>query len=214
MGSILGRNSRRSTNNVRQPTNNGSESMGSILGGNLESLPNNNDKISNYDLGQFLGLLSLINKDSNNTTSDSNNVNNTNNQNFSNTVNTNQNMSSTPLNEAYNNNMSNLVFGPNGEQILATPQNTVEGIPRKKIPPGQEDLYILKSEIVPPVCPACPPVIVDEKLLKKKDCQPCPPCARCPEPTFECKKVPNYNSSNVNQGMPKPLLNDFSTFAM
>jgi len=31
-----------------------------------------------------------------------------------------------------------------------------KGVSRKMIPKGNEDLYILKSEIVPPVCPACP----------------------------------------------------------
>lgn len=25
---------------------------------------------------------------------------------------------------------------------------------------------------------------------------PCPPCARCPEPAFECKKVPTYSNLN------------------
>ena len=30
------------------------------------------------------------------------------------------------------------------------------GIPKSMIPLGQEDLYILKSQVVPPVCPACP----------------------------------------------------------
>ena len=30
------------------------------------------------------------------------------------------------------------------------------GIPKSMIPKGQEDLYILKSQVVPPVCPACP----------------------------------------------------------
>ena len=46
--------------------------------------------------------------------------------------------------------------GPNGQTITATPQNTVQGVPRNQIPQGDEDLYILKSEVVPPVCPACP----------------------------------------------------------
>ena len=42
--------------------------------------------------------------------------------------------------------------------------------------------------------------------------QPCPPCGRCPEPSFECKKVPNYSStSNV---LPVPVLTDFSQFGM
>ena len=71
--------------------------------------------------------------------------------------------------------------------------NFDEGIPVSQIPPGDEDLYILKSQIVPPVCPKCPTY---EGCPAQKKCQPCPPCARCPEPAFECKKVPNYSSAN------------------
>lgn len=85
-----------------------------------------------------------------------------------------------------------------------------QGIPRSQIPPGQEDLYILKSEIVPPVCPACP---VAAACPREEKCPPCPACARCPEPAFECKKVPNYNSVN-NEFLPVPVVNDFSTFGM
>lgn len=87
-----------------------------------------------------------------------------------------------------------------------------QGIPRTQIPKGEEDLYILKSQIVPPVCPVCPPVIA----CPDKDggsCPPCPPCARCPEPAFECRKVPNYNS-NDEDFLPRPMLNDFSQFGM
>ena len=43
--------------------------------------------------------------------------------------------------------------------------------------------------------------------------QPCPACARCPEPSFDCKKVPNYSSTN-SEYLPMPILNDFSTFGM
>jgi len=75
-----------------------------------------------------------------------------------------------------------------------------------KIPRGKEDLYILKSQIVPPVCPACPNVTT---CPSKKDCSPCPPCGRCPEPSFDCKKVPNYTT---NGDLPRPLVNDFSKF--
>ena len=71
-----------------------------------------------------------------------------------------------------------------------------------------KDLYILKSQIVPPVCPACPEPILS---CKTKKCQPCPPCARCPEPAFDCKKVPNYDSSNRNY-LPRPMLNSFQQF--
>ena len=100
-----------------------------------------------------------------------------------------------------------------GRQGVATTQNTINGIPSSQIPQGQEDLYILKSQVVPPVCPACPPVIVDKNTLNQ-DCPPCPPCARCPEPSFECKKVPNFNLGPQNTFLPRPVLNDFSTFGM
>jgi len=44
-------------------------------------------------------------------------------------------------------------------------------------------------------------------------CPPCPACARCPEPAFECKKVPNYSrSEDINA--PKPIMADFSQFGM
>ena len=89
--------------------------------------------------------------------------------------------------------------------------NNQQGIPKSQIPKGNEDLYILKSEVVPPVCPVCPPVLACES--KDSKCQPCPPCARCPEPAFDCKKVPNYNTNDDNY-LPRPVLSDFSQFGM
>jgi hypothetical protein len=91
-----------------------------------------------------------------------------------------------------------------------------KGIPKSQILPGDEDLYILKSEVIPPVCPKCPEPIVNcpgESKFDTAKCPPCPPCARCPEPAFECKKVPNYNAFNPNY-MPVPVLSDFSAFGM
>jgi hypothetical protein len=86
-----------------------------------------------------------------------------------------------------------------------------QGIPASQIPAGQEDMYILKSEIVPPVCPACP---TSTACPRQEKCPPCPACARCPEPAFECKKVPNYNAAAGNDSLPTPVLNDFSSFGM
>jgi hypothetical protein len=89
------------------------------------------------------------------------------------------------------------------------------GIPKSQIPPGQEDLYILKTEVVPPVCPVCPAYTSAPAAVKQETCPPCPACARCPESSFECKKVPNYNAMNGGQyGVPTPVLNDFSQFGM
>jgi len=88
-----------------------------------------------------------------------------------------------------------------------------QGIPASQIPSGQEDLYMLKSQIVPPVCPACPATKCPASSTGNNKCPPCPPCARCPEPAFECKKVPNFRSGNDNV-MPRPVIADFSQFGM
>jgi hypothetical protein len=85
------------------------------------------------------------------------------------------------------------------------------GIPASQILPGTEDLYILKSQVVPPVCPAC--AATKSPQESSSTCPPCPACARCPEPAFECKKVPNYKSMD-NQYLPFPVLNDFTSFGM
>lgn len=81
---------------------------------------------------------------------------------------------------------------------MGTVSDDVQAIKKKDIQPGKEDLYILKSQIVPPVCPRCPDVIQN---CPKTDCQPCKPCGRCPEPAFECKKVPNYSVINDNSSI-------------
>ena len=83
-----------------------------------------------------------------------------------------------------------------------------DGITQDQIPNGQEDLYILKTQSPLPICPACPPppkVDCNDKCGKSK-CPPCPPCARCPEPQFDCVKVPNYNTTNLDQNLPIPWM--------
>jgi hypothetical protein len=71
-----------------------------------------------------------------------------------------------------------------------------------------DNRYILKSQVVPPVCPACPQTT---GCPKTKACQPCAPCARCPEPSFDCKKVPNYDTIGSN-ALPMAYLTSFSAF--
>jgi hypothetical protein len=104
------------------------------------------------------------------------------------------------------------------------------GIPKSDIPPGDEDLYILKSQVVPPVCPACPAYLgtansgdtetsstgsgsTSSGSGSNKKCPPCPACDRCPEPAYDCKLVPNYSNFNSDY-MPAPVLSSFSTFGM
>ena len=115
------------------------------------------------------------------------------------------------------------VTGPNGDTVRFTDEQGTsnnqdgvyndslpQGIPRSMIPAGSEDMYILKSEVVPPVCPQCPaPVII--KTGEKAECQPCPACARCPEPNFECVKQPNYSSINKSR-LPQPAMSSFTAF--
>lgn len=98
----------------------------------------------------------------------------------------------------------------------AKPSNgkNVMGIPKSMIPKGDEDLYILKSQVVPPVCPACPSIATCPDVNSEKKCPPCPPCGRCPEPAFECKKVPNYAAAKKNKVAPRAVLSDFSSFGM
>lgn len=113
--------------------------------------------------------------------------------------------------------------GPQGTTVTGTTSSQSSsdyynslppGIPRSQIPSGQEDLYILKSQVVPPVCPVCPSITSSSNDPDKESkCPPCAPCARCPEPSFECKKVPNYSAID-NAYLPQPVLSDFSTFGM
>ena len=58
----------------------------------------------------------------------------------------------------------------------SSPHYNPNGIPRSQIPEGNEDLYILKSQIVTPVCPVCPPVVScskdKEKISRLCGCSP------------------------------------------
>ena len=128
-------------------------------------------------------------------------------------------------NPSVSNSVSNSVNNSNGTYDAYLPP----GIPKSEIAPGDEDLYILKSQVVPPVCPACPAYgptallsqkssatdseTTDSETTDPNKCPPCPACERCPEPSFACKLVPNYGSSN-NSMMPVPVLSAFSTFGM
>ena len=125
---------------------------------------------------------------------------------------------------------ANTISGPNNSTANtydSTAYYDSLGISKKQIPAGDEDLYILKSQVIPPVCPKCPEAVVNcpysntdidtdnhaNNNTSQQKCPACPACARCPEPAFECKKVPNYSSYNKDF-MPVPVLADFSTFGM
>jgi hypothetical protein len=121
-------------------------------------------------------------------------------------------------------------YGPNGGQattVTGPSGNTYssydssayynsfpQGVSRSQIPSGQEDLYILKSQVVPPVCPKCAdPIVQCPNSTDVTKCPPCKPCGRCAEPAFDCVKRPNYKAFNQDY-MPVPVLSDFSSFGM
>ena len=56
--------------------------------------------------------------------------------------------------------------------------------------------------------------INSNKNIAKEDYPPCPAPQRCPEPNFECKKMPKYEQGIDNAFLPRPVLTDFSTFGM
>ena len=94
------------------------------------------------------------------------------------------------------------------------------------VPPGDEDLYMLKSRMVPPSSPAGGNATTNPSPNSGSgsgsgSCNyapapvpPCPPCERCPEPAFDCKRVPKYNSASSSKYLPLPVLADFSQFGM
>jgi hypothetical protein len=105
------------------------------------------------------------------------------------------------------------------------------------VPPGDENLYMLKTQMVTPSCSASPSLGSSAEAINNgnngsngnngnngNNCRankdsvipPCPPCSRCPEPSFDCKKVPNYNmgADQTNPYLPRPVLASFSQFGM
>ena len=135
----------------------------------------------------------------------------------------NNNTTGTDVNETTyygpNGGQATTVTGPGGNTYASYDSSAYynslpQGVSRSQIPAGEEDLYILKSQVIPPVCPVCPnPIVQSSDSTDVTKCPPCPSCMRCSEPQFSCKKIPNYGA--VNQDfMPMPVLNDFSTFGM
>jgi hypothetical protein len=97
-----------------------------------------------------------------------------------------------------------------------TTANNGLGVNKNMIPPGQEDLYILKSQIVPPVCPSCPQPLLkcdDNKSDSNNSNNSNYSCGSNQQIPYEYKQVPDYSAMSANQ-MPMPVLNDFSTFGM
>jgi hypothetical protein len=174
------------------------------------NLPNSGYTNNDYNNSNYQNYSNSINDSSSSSNNidkytSYNNDNNNNNVDDNNITNISQNDNSKPLITNYD-----------SSSYYNSKQGFNNGIPASEIPKGSEDLYILKSQIVPPVCPVCPSPIV-KNCDKSRKCPPCPAPQRCPsESDFICKKEPNYQNinSNVQKMLPLPVLNSFSSFGM
>ena len=135
----------------------------------------------------------------------------------------NNNTTGTDVNETTyygpNGGQATTVTGPGGNTYASYDSSAYynslpQGVSRSQIPAGEEDLYILKSQVIIPVCPVCPnPIVKCPDSTDVTKCPPCEPCGRCAEPAFDCVKRPNYKAFNQDY-MPVPVLSDFSSFGM
>ena len=93
--------------------------------------------------------------------------------------------------------------------------STVSGGSSDGEPLSDQDMYLLSNQS-PSDCPVGASGTAGScgNNIKSSPVPPCPPCERCPEPSFDCKKVPTYNSAANNQYLPQPVLADFSQFGM
>jgi len=112
-----------------------------------------------------------------------------------------QNLESTIINEETSNYSST-----NNTNIINTNKNTPAPAESLTSTPEQVDQNQSPQQNGPPQQQS------QNKEKSNDSCPPCPACERCPEPAFDCKKVPNYRSPSIGQYLPMPILNDFSTF--
>ena len=103
------------------------------------------------------------------------------------------------IQEGMENTTTDLVYDPNSPSLSTDEVGTVNVV-NATHPPGTFGATVPSTS-----------THVDHTNKNNDKCPPCPPCARCPEPAFECKKVPNYSRGNSNH-LPRPVLTDFSQF--
>ena len=124
---------------------------------------------------------------------------NTNTSNTSNTSTNITNIAGTPGSNSGSGNSSNT---PVAADSVSSSPSSVPGAENEAIVKNTATLNEIKGSITQ----------INQQKPKPETCPPCPACERCPEPAFDCKKVPNYRSPSIGQYLPMPILNDFSTF--
>ena len=105
-------------------------------------------------------------------------------------------------------NGQNGIDGVNGKDVKPTPAY-LESSP---IPVSTPSSLLAADQLITNITPNTSTLPLNQSASEKIDTPPCPACERCPEPAFECKKVPNYRSPSIDNYMPIPVLNSFSKF--
>lgn len=141
------------------------------------------------------------------------------------------------IGETVNNRQTNLRTLENEEAAL---ENDIEnnsvanGTPSSMIPPGEEDKYILKTQIVPPVCPRCPSICSSDSENQQPACPSCGnpgksgPNNKCIDPptsnpsadisptnAYDAINNPTDKYSQYRHNtsfLPVPVVSDFSKF--
>lgn len=121
-------------------------------------------------------------------------ITNTNNKDINKTANNNNSLSNNiqnsgnPMNDMFNK------MNANSNSLLTQNSNQSQSIQSQNVNKLKSDTNIINNN--------------------GSEVPPCPPCARCPQSDFECKKVPNYEQGLENPSLPRAVLTDFSTFGM
>ena len=109
--------------------------------------------------------------------------------------------------------VKNSYLNQSGATTLEYSANTMKAI-TSQAPSFDNNGNLLAQNSVASASDKSNTVVNNKKNLTSEDIPPCPAPQRCPEPNFDCKKVPKYEQGPENAFLPRPVLTDFSTFGM
>ena len=107
----------------------------------------------------------------------------------------------------------NAYLNQSGATTLESSANTMKAI-TSQAPSFDNNGNLLAQNSVASASDKSNTVVNNKKNIASEDYPPCPAPQRCPEPSFDCKKVPKYEQGPDNAFLPRPVLTDFSTFGM
>jgi len=107
----------------------------------------------------------------------------------------------------------NSYLNQSGATTLESSANTMKAI-TSQTPSFDNNGNLLAQNSVSSASEKTSTSVNSKKNIASEDYPPCPAPQRCPEPSFDCKKVPKYEQGPENSFLPRPVLTDFSTFGM